>query len=369
MALIHYLTRIQFDFGALEFLPQELGLLGVKRPLLVTDPGVIAAGHVQRVHLLCPGIPVFGETPSNPTEAGVSKALELYRQEGCDGLIALGGGSAMDLGKAVALLTTHPGNLEDYGVLNGGSEKIGKVAPLTAIPTTSGTGSEVGRACSITLNNGEKTACVSPKLIPTCAICDPELSLTLPPAMTAATGMDALTHGIESFLSNRNNPPAEAIALDCVARAGAWLEQSVVEGQDREARWQMMMAALEGGLTFQKGLGVIHALSHPLGALGPHHGTLNAILLPHALQYNERYVPEKFDQLKQALKLRVESDLAEWSTILVRGLGLPDTLSKLGINNSELPKVAELAAQDHLLQTNPRPCNEEDLLGLLVDAF
>jgi|LUMD01.1.fsa_nt_gb hypothetical protein len=367
--LIQYLTRIQFDFGSIELLPKELKRLSVMRPLLITDPGVNESGHRRRVELLCAGIPVFKETPENPTESAVSLALELFRQEQCDSLVALGGGSAMDLAKAVALMATHPGCLEDYGVLKGGSKKIHPVTPLIAIPTTAGTGSEVGRACSITLNNGSKVACVSLNLVPSCAICDPELTLTLSAFLTAATGFDALSHGIESFLSTRINPPAEAIALDCVARSGNWLKQAVVNGHNRDARWQMMMAALEGGLTFQKGLGVVHALSHPLGALGPHHGTLNAILLPHALNYNERYVPEKFDQLKQTLKLRVGCDLVEWSKSLAHELGLPGSLSQLGINKSELSKVAELASKDHLLETNPRPCNEEDLLGLLVDAF
>ena len=367
--LIQYLTRIQFDFGSIELLPQELERLSVMRPLLITDPGVNESGHRRKVELLCAGIPVFKETPENPTESAVSLALELFRQEQCDSLVALGGGSAIDLAKAVALMATHPGCLEDYGVLKGGSKKIHPVTPLIAIPTTAGTGSEVGRACSITLNNGSKVACASLNLVPSCAICDPELTLTLSAFLTAATGFDALSHGIESFLSTRINPPAEAIALDCVARSGSWLKQAVVNGHNRDARWQMMMAALEGGLTFQKGLGVIHALSHPLGALGPHHGTLNAILLPHALNYNERYVPEKFDQLKQTLKLRVGCDLVEWTKILAHELGLPGSLSQLGINKFELSKVAELAAKDHLLQTNPRPCNKEDLLGLLVDAF
>ena len=162
------------------------------RPLLVTDPGVQAAGLSERVQSLCPEIPVSAETPSNPTEAAVLDALELYQQEGCDGLVALGGGSAIDLAKASALLATHPGSLEDYGILGGGSERIGTVTPMIAVPTTAGTGSEVGRACSITLNDGRKTACVSLKLIPACAICDPELTLTLPPEMTAAAAKDHL---------------------------------------------------------------------------------------------------------------------------------------------------------------------------------
>jgi alcohol dehydrogenase class IV len=367
--LIHYLTRIQFDFGALELLSNELALLNLKRPLLVSDPGVQAAGLVERALSLYPGIPVFTDTPGNPTEAAVLDALEVYRQEGCDGLVALGGGSVIDLAKAVALLATHPGVLSDYGILGGGSERIRTVAPMIAIPTTAGTGSEVGRACSITLNDGSKSACVSLKLIPDCALCDPELTLTLPPEMTAATGVDALTHGIESFLSTRNNPPAEAIALDCVVRSESWLEPVVADGQNREARWQMLMASLEGGMTFQKGLGAIHALSHPLGALGLHHGSLNAVLLPHVLRFNASHAKEKYTRLRQVLQLPAHMNLAEWSQALILKLGLPIRLSELGVIRDSLPEIATVAAKDHLCQTNPRPANAADLLVLLENAL
>ncbi|HYC14969.1 MAG TPA: iron-containing alcohol dehydrogenase, partial [Stellaceae bacterium] len=278
MALINYMSRIQFDFGAVRLLEAELKLLGVERPLLVTDPGVRAAGLVERVTEAMGFTPsIFAETPSNPTEAAAKQALALYRAEGSDGVVALGGGSAIDLAKAVALLATHPGNLGDYGIRGGGSEKIGAIAPVLAIPTTAGTGAEVGRAATLTLETGRKIACVNLKLIPKAVLCDPELTLSLPPMMTAATGMDALSHGIESFLSTLENPPAAAIAVDCIERAVTYLPRAFRDGSDRKARWEMLMAALEGGLTFQKSLGAVHALSHPLGALGHHHGTLNAI--------------------------------------------------------------------------------------------
>jgi len=369
VALIHYLTRVQFDFGSLNLLPDELELLGVKHPLLISDPGVQVAGWVNAVTALCPEIAIYADTPENPTEVAVLEALAGYCESECDGLIALGGGSAIDLAKAVALLATHSGKLAEYGVLCGGSERIGKVAPMIAIPTTAGTGSEVGRACSITLSNGIKTACVSLKLVPVCAICDPELTLTLPPSITAATGVDALTHGIESFLSTRSNPPAEAIALDCVTRAGAWLERAVMDGQNREARWQMLMASLEGGMTFQKGLGAIHALSHPLGALGLHHGTLNAILLPEVLRFNSSHTEEKYAHLRKALNLPAGTDLGEWSEALIQQLGLPFRLSELGVAQEALPEIAATAAMDHLCQTNPRPASAEELLTVLENVM
>jgi alcohol dehydrogenase class IV len=369
--LISYMSRIQFDFGALRLLPGELALLGVKRPLLVTDPGVRSAGLVERVlaALDRAATPVFQDTPSNPTEAAADAALALYRVHRCDGVVALGGGSAIDLAKAVALLATHPGSLGDYGVRGGGSTGIGEIAPVLAIPTTAGTGAEVGRAATLTLSSGRKIACVSLKLIPRTAICDPELTLSLPPMMTAATGMDALSHGIESYLSTSVNPPAAAIALDCVERAGRWIERAVSHGDDREARWQMLMAALEGGLTFQKGLGAVHAAGHPLGALGYHHGTLNAILLPPVLRFNAQAVPEKIARLKAALGLTPGEDLADWIEQLTRRIGLPTRLSELGLDPALIPDLAEEASHEHLSATNPRPATAADYRGILDAAF
>ena len=368
MALIAYLSRVQFDFGALGQLAEELQLLGVARPLLVTDPGVTAAGLAGRAAAALGRAPAatHDRVPGNPDEASVTDALALYREAGCDGVIALGGGSAIDAAKAVALLATHPGGLADYGVLAGGAEKIGPVAPVLAIPTTAGTGAEVGRAASITLDDGRKIACVSPNLIPQAAICDPELTLSLPPRMTAATGMDALSHGIEAFLSTRVNPPADAIALDCIARAGRWLERAVDDGDDREARWQMLMAALEGGMTFQKGLGAVHAASHPLGALGHHHGTLNAVLLPAVLRFNEGHCGDKYARLRAALGLAAEADLADWVAALSRRLGLPSDLGAMGVKRADLPNIAAAAARDHLNATNPRPATAADY-GVILD--
>ena len=370
MALISYMSRIQFDFGALRLLPEELGLLGVKRPLLVTDAGVRSAGLAERVLASLGGVPpVFEDTPSNPTEAAAEAALALHRAHGCDGVVALGGGSAIDLAKGVALLATHPGSLGDYGVRGGGSARIGEIAPVLAIPTTAGTGAEVGRAATLTLRSGRKIACVSPGLIPKTAICDPELTLSLPPMMTAATGMDALSHGIESYLSSGINPPAAAIALDCVERAGRWIERAVAHGEDREVRWQMLMAALEGGLTFQKGLGAVHAAGHPLGALGYHHGTLNAILLPPVLRFNAPAVPEKIARLKAALCLTPGDDLADWTEQLTRRIGLPTRLSELGLDPVLIPDLAEEASHEHLSETNPRPATTADYRRILEAAF
>jgi alcohol dehydrogenase class IV len=218
----------------------------------VTDAGVRAAGLLDRVLVACPGpCAVFDGTPANPTDDAVAAALALYRAQGCDGVIGLGGGSPIDLAKGVALLATHPAPLATYAAILGGVPKItAATAPVVAIPTTAGTGSEAGRAALITLADGRKLGSISPHLIPKAAICDPELTLGLPAQLTAATGLDAVTHCVETYLSPRFNPPAEAIALDGLARAVAWIERAVADGGDRTVRQEMMMAVLEGGLTF-----------------------------------------------------------------------------------------------------------------------
>jgi 4-hydroxybutyrate dehydrogenase len=370
MALISYMSRIQFDEGALCQLPEELALLDVSRPMLATDPGLVRAGVVERVLSLLPAdTAVFDETPGNPTEPAILAALELYRQNGCDGVVAVGGGSPIDLAKCVALLATHCEPLGNYGILNGGLDKIGRIAPVLAIPTTAGTGAEVGRAATITLATGEKIACVSLNLIPKSVICDPELTYTLPPDMTAATGMDALSHGIEAYLSTSINPPADAIALDCVDRASTYLVRAFEDGADKEARREMLMAALEGGLCLQKSLGAVHAATHPLGALGLHHGTLNAVVLPAVLRFNAGRIRDKAERLRAAAGLTPESDLAEWIESLNSRLGMPPGLRAMGVTDGQLDALAEKAARDHLSRTNPRPASAADYRRILQESM
>ena len=272
---------------------------------MVTDPGVRAAGLADQVVGRVP-VTWFDRTPPNPTDSAVTRAAEAYLAAACDGVVAIGGGSSIDLAKGVALLATHPGPLAGYAMVDGGTERItAAVAPLVAIPTTAGTGSEVGRAAMITVG-GRKLDFLSPHLFPARALCDPDLTLGLPPLLTAATGMDALTHNIETYLSPLVNPPAEAIALDGVARAAGWIVEATRNGSNREARWNMLMASTEGALTFQKGLGAVHAMAHPLGALDDlslHHGTLNAVLLPEVLRFNEPAAPEKYVRLRELVGL------------------------------------------------------------------
>ena len=227
---------------------------------------------------------------ANPTEADVESGVALYREAGCDGLVGLGGGSPIDAAKAIRLLATHPGRLADYDLTTGGLERIGPdLPPMVAIPTTAGTGSEAGRGALIQLpETGRKTIVLSPYLLPSTAICDPELTLNLPANLTASTGMDALTHCVESFLSTTFHPICDGIAVEGLRSIFKGLETAVYDGANLEARTSMMMGALLGGISFHKGLGVIHSLSHALGAEGRvHHGTLNAILLPHGLRFNQ----------------------------------------------------------------------------------
>jgi 4-hydroxybutyrate dehydrogenase len=374
LADIFYLSHIRFGWRAVAELGPALSGLGVVRPLVVTDIGIRAAGILDRVlGAGAAAAPVFDATPTNPTEAAVEAALALYRAEGCDGLVAVGGGSPVDLAKGVALLAAHPGPLAGYAAILGGVPRItASTAPVVAVPTTAGTGSEVGRAALITLEDGRKLGFISPHLIPKAAICDPELTLGLPPLLTAATGMDAVTHCVETYLSPRYNPPAEAIALDGLARAVAAIERAVADGGDRAARQEMLMAALQGGLTFQKGLGAVHALSHPLGGLKEpslHHGTLNAVLLPAVLRYNEPAAAEKYGTLRRVLGLPGHASLPDHFQALGTRLGLPSGLRAMGVPEACLAGIARQATLDHSAATNPRPASEAEFLALLREAM
>jgi 4-hydroxybutyrate dehydrogenase len=375
MATITYLTRIEFDFGATKLLPDLVRELGITKPLIVTDPFLAESDILKQIsQLLQQTAPVlFPNTPQNPTEAAVESAVKIYQANGCDGVIAVGGGSSIDLAKGVALLATHDGPLEQYAVILGGLNKItAKVAPVIAIPTTAGTGSEVGRGALISLDDGRKLGFISPHLIPKIALCDPLLTIGLPPRLTAATGMDALTHCIETFLSPRVNPPADAIALDGAQRAAKWIEIAFKDGQNQEARWNMMMASLQGGLTFQKGLGAVHSMSHPLGGLKNltlHHGTLNALILPAVLRFNREYCKEKLQTLEQCLGIDSEIKLEDYIANLNQRLGLPISLSAMGVTRDMLPQMIEGAFKDHSTATNPRPLNKEDFVYLFDQVF
>lgn len=373
MAAITYLTDIEFGAGAVAQIPDRLARLGVRRPLLVSDRGVAAVGLLDAVAPHLPAdVPTFLDVPSNPTEEATLAAVALYRERDCDGVVAVGGGSPIDLAKGVALMATHEGAMARFALIEGGLSAItSAVAPVIAVPTTAGTGSEVGRAALITLADGRKLGLVSPHLIPKAAICDPELTLGMPPALTAATALDALSHCLETYLSPRDNPPAEAIALDGAARIWGNVLAAFENGADLAARSALMMGSLQGGLTFQKGLGAVHALSHALGGLKSpnlHHGTLNAILMPAVMRANRAAAPEKFARIETALGV-APGGLEDALAALNRRLGIPAGLKTLGLREEQIDGVVRGALADHSHPTNPRPLTAEDYRSLIESVY
>ncbi|TVQ40915.1 MAG: iron-containing alcohol dehydrogenase [Geminicoccaceae bacterium] len=376
MPTISYLTTIQFDFGAVAGVRDACQSLGITRPLIVTDQGVVQAGLLQRITDRLGNViaaDVFDDTPANPTEAACRLCAERYVESGADGIIALGGGSAMDLAKTAGLLAAQGGKAGDYAMVEGGVARIRPdQPPLIAIPTTAGTGSEVGRGAVVVLDDGRKLALVSPHLIPKLAIVDPELTLDLPPLLTAGTGMDAISHCIETFTAPSHNPPAEAIAMDGLYRAVRALPRAVADGHDRAARFDMAMAAMEGAMAFQKGLGAIHALAHPLGAfeeLRLHHGTLNAVLMPEVLRFNAPAIQPRLRRLRQVIGLAEDADLAAWAERFTAALGLPTTLRAMGVPEAVLDGVAEAATKDHTHATNARPATADDYRRILRASY
>ena len=374
MALIQYLTQIQFDFGAIQLLRSECERIGITRPLVVTDAGVRAAGILQKALDALGDLPaaVFDQTPSNPTEAAVRAAAALYREGRCDGLIAVGGGSAIDCAKGVAIAATHEGPLKTYATIEGGSPKItDRVAPLIAVPTTSGTGSEVARGAIVIVDDHRKLGFHSWFLMPKAAICDPELTLGLPPRLTAATGMDAIAHCMETFMSAAFNPPADGIALDGLERAWAHIERATRDGSDREALMRLSRASMQGAMAFQKGLGCVHSLSHSLGGIDPrlHHGTLNALFLPAVIHFNAAAESVRKDQrlqrMAQAMHLDSAGDLGDAIRDMCMRLDLPKGLAEVGVTPDIFEKVIDGAMADHCHKTNPRLATRDDYRQML----
>ena len=378
MALIQYLTQIEFDYGALAQIQAHCQRAGITRALVVTDKGVRAAGVLQPVldALGDVAVAVFDDVPSNPTEAAVRGAVAVYEKERCNGLIAVGGGSAIDCAKGVAIAATHPGPLKTYATIEGGSPKITEAAaPLIAVPTTAGTGSEVARGAIVIVDDGRKLGFHSWSLMPRAAICDPALTLGLPPMLTAATGMDAIAHCMDVFMAPAFNPPADGIALEGLRRGWAHIERATRDGADREARLNMMAASIHGAMGFQKGLGCVHSLSHSLGGANPklHHGTLNAVFLPAVIRFNagaeSLQKEERVARMAQAMGLEKGADVAQAVHDMTARLGLPTGLAAMGVTEDMFDAVIEHALLDHCHKTNPRIASADDYRRMLNESM
>jgi alcohol dehydrogenase class IV len=373
----NYPTRIIYGAGALASLPAEAKALGAKKALIVADPGVTKAGISEKVKstLEAGGIPavVFDGIGENPTDDHAVAAIEAYKAAKADLVIALGGGSPLDVGKVVRIGANHPLPLDQYDAFKGGVEKLTEpVPPMIAIPTTAGTGSEVGRSAVLTLKaTHRKTIFFAPKLLANAAILDPELTIGLPPRTTAATGFDALTHCIEAYCSQGEHPMADAIALAGIELIAKNLPIAVKDGTNLAARGAMLQAATFGATAFQKGLGACHSLAHPLSAeLGTHHGLANALCLPAVLDFNASVIPERLAKIARLLGSKEASDEAAAKDCSARvaalraEVGLPAGLGAIGIADAQLDKLSQLAFEDPCHTENPRSCTRDELLAL-----
>ena len=378
MAHIQYLTQIHLDAGVVRRLREECLRAGIAKPLVISDAGVRAAGVLDHAIAALDGLShvVFDATPSNPTEAAVQQAAAVYRAHGCDGLIAVGGGSSIDLAKGVAIAATHDGPLVGFATIEGGSARISeRVAPLIAVPTTAGTGSEVARGALLIVADGRKLGFHSWHLVPKAALLDPELTVGLPPGLTAATGMDAIAHCMETFMAPAVNPPADGIALDGLQRGWAHVERATHDGTHLEARWQMLSASMQGAMAFQKGLGCVHSLSHSLGGVNPklHHGSLNAMFLPAVIRFNAAadslQREHRLQRMAQAMGLAgcdaQGNAVAEAVSAMSARLGLPTGLAALGVTSALFERVIDGAMADHCHKTNPRIATRDDYRAML----
>ena len=385
MARFQYVTQIEIDPGAVRLLPQECRAAGMTKPLVVTDAGVRAAGVLDIALAALAGVPhaIFDQTPGNPNEAAVRAATAVYLENGCDGLIAVGGGSSIDLAKGVAIAATHDGPLANWATITGGAEKItSRASPLIAVPTTAGTGSEVARGAILIVDDGRKLGFHNWHLLPRVALLDPDLTMALPPALTAATGMDAIAHCLETFMSGKVNPPADGIALDGLRRGWGHIERAFRDGRnDREARWNMMSASMQGALAFQKGLGCVHSLSHSLGGVNPrlHHGTLNAVFLPAVIRFNagaeSMRRDDRLNRMAHAMGLPGGRDYSDGQAVaqavfdMTARLGLPTRLAAMGVSESLFDEIIDHALVDHCHATNPRLASRDDYRRMLQESM
>ena len=374
----NYPTAIKVGAGRIRELPALCQSLGMKNALLITDPGLATLPIVHQAIVNCQSsgmdCAVFSHIKGNPTEQNVIDGVQAYRAGNFDGVIAFGGGSALDAAKAVALMVGQNRPLWDFEDIGDNSLRVNVagMAPVVAVPTTAGTGSEVGRASVITDDQAHvKRIIFHARMLPSVVILDPELTVGLPPRLTAATGMDALSHNLEAYCSPFYHPMASGIALEGIRLVKEWLPTAVQDGRNLDARLQMLVASSMGATAFQRGLGAMHALAHPLGALyDAHHGTLNAILMPYVLQANRVAIEERITSLARYLDLPRPSFRAflDWVLGLREKIGIPHTLAAIGIDDAQAELIAHMAVVDGSAATNPIQLSENNYADILRKA-
>jgi alcohol dehydrogenase class IV len=357
----NYPTAIRFGVGRIRELPDACRALGMKSPLLVTDPALAKLSMIAG--LSCE---VYADLQANPIEANVTGGVKVFRAGQHDGVIAFGGGSALDTGKAIALMVGQKRSLWDFEDREDWYTRVdvAGMAPVVAVPTTAGTGSEVGRASVITdIASHTKKIIFHPRMLPSIVIEDPQLTVGLPPHVTAATGMDALSHCLEAYCSPFYHPMAEGIAVEGMRLIKEYLPIAVKDGRNIEARAHMLIASSMGATAFQKGLGAMHSLSHPCGArLGTHHGLTNAVVMPYVLSWNRKAIETKMERLAAYLALDDHSfeGVHDWVLSLRRAIGIPNTLSDIGVREEHAVSLAPEAFADPSTGGNPLPMQTAD---------
>ena len=359
----NYPTAIRFGVGCVQQLPELCRSLGMSKPLLVTDQGLASLPLIENMLSMNnqAGLPteIFSDIKPNPTGTNISAGVLAYRQGQHDGVIAVGGGSGLDAAKAIALMAGQDRRLWDFEDIGDNWKRVNEagVAPCIAIPTTAGTGSEVGRASVITDEDVHvKRIIFHPKMLPANVILDPQLTVGLPSALTAATGVDALSHCMEAFCAPGYHPMADGIAMEGMRLIKTWLPIAYDDGENLQARGNMLVASSMGATAFQKGLGGMHALAHPLGALyDAHHGLLNAVLMPYVLSANKEAIADKMSDLARCLSIQDTSldGVLDWVLTMRKRLGIPHTLAEIGIDDKQLDLIAKMAVEDPSAGGNP----------------
>jgi len=370
---LNYPTAIKFGAGRIRELADHCRATGIARPLFVTDPGLAAmpmvGAIVEDVRRAGLGIRVFSDVRPNPVEANVIEGVKAYKTGGHDGVVAFGGGSGLDVGKMVALMHGQQVSVFDLEDVDDWWTRAdaSKISPIVAVPTTAGTGSEVGRAGVLTHPvTHEKKIIFHPAIMPKVAILDPELTVGLPAKLTAATGMDALAHVLEAYCAPFYHPLAAGVALEGMRLIKENLARAVKKGTDLDARGHMLMASTMGATAFQRGLGAIHALSHPFGGLyDAHHGTLNGIIMPYVVKANRRKIEKEIERAAAYLGIRGGFDgFLKWILALRKEIGIPHSLTDIGIDTARLDEVAAMAIKDPSAGGNPIPFTEKQYRSL-----